>query len=182
MNKSFGLNGGYLMLDLTSDNLYIEASNILLNNNKPVIVYDGVNIPYYVTSMKKVNNSIIINDKIKINEDNSIEEISNNSKLYYHKIFLECYEATYSISYVNIKFLLVSNDNTPIDSLAKLMNNFDKCSPQLSLYSPDYNNDYPLTNIFINPNNNNISGFHGDEIIDCINGYDDINVTDTIIE
>ena len=67
------LNGGYVMLDLSSSTIY-EDAELLLKTKKPILVYPLEGIPYYATSLSYTEGAtyILLDNTIHINNDNTI--------------------------------------------------------------------------------------------------------------
>lgn len=66
--------GGYSILDLESSTIYADSVKAL-DSNKPVVVYDGTNAPYFADTISLSGTSVVITKggkTITINDTNSV--------------------------------------------------------------------------------------------------------------
>ena len=62
--------GGYIIVDLTSTNLYANLQEAIATQ-KPILLVDGVHTPLYTTTIVQGTNKIIINGQYVVNNDNT---------------------------------------------------------------------------------------------------------------
>ena len=71
--------GGYTILDLESSTIYADSVKAL-DSNKPVVVYDGTNKPYYADSVTTSGTNVVITKggkTITIANDNTITNVGD---------------------------------------------------------------------------------------------------------
>ena len=67
------LNGGYNMLDLTADDVYVQAKNIVdVQNKKPTFIFDGTNTTAIQTIVLNNDSTITINGELTIATDGTL--------------------------------------------------------------------------------------------------------------
>lgn len=62
--------GGYVIVDLTSTNLYAKLQESI-TLQKPILLVDGVHTPFYATTIEQGANTITINGQYIVNSDNT---------------------------------------------------------------------------------------------------------------
>lgn len=97
--------GGYTILDLESSTIYADSVKAL-DSNKPVVVYDGTNKPYFVDTIVLDGTNIIITKggkTITIANDNTITNVGDiQAKQIHHYDF-------------NMEYLKVNGNNLTAD-------------------------------------------------------------------
>lgn len=87
------LNGGYNMLDLTADDVYVQAKNIVdVQNKKPTFIFDGTNTTAIQTIVLNNDNTITINGELTIATDGTLTPSDykiQTPHLYRHNIHME---------------------------------------------------------------------------------------------
>ena len=71
--------GGYTILDLESSTIYADSVKAL-DSNKPIVVYDGTNAPYFADSISLSGTSVVITKggkTITIANDNTITNVGD---------------------------------------------------------------------------------------------------------
>ena len=62
--------GGYIIVDLTSENLYDNLEEAIASQ-KPILLVDGTHTPLYATTIVQDTNKITINGQYVVNSDNT---------------------------------------------------------------------------------------------------------------
>lgn len=101
------LNGGYVMLDKADSDIYAKALGAL-NAGKPILWYENSTTCYYIDTISKSGDDVILTKggkSITITSANAVTEtgeIAGGGKLYTHNIeltFLDGCEATKNITF-----------------------------------------------------------------------------------
>lgn len=117
--------GGYQMVNLAT--LTYALALTYVECGKPLLIYDGVNKPYYADSIEKVGDNVVIRKSgqtIVVDEnDNVVNGIVasdvTTKKIYCHPITID---DDVSVNKVHIALLIFDNSNEEYNTIDKLSN------------------------------------------------------------
>lgn len=112
------LNGGYVMLDKADSNIFAKASGAL-KAGKPILWYEDKNTCYYIDTISKSGDDIVLTKggkTITITSANVVTESGNvQTHLYQHTIKIV------TSDYNDVSIIINNTSNDSIDTLEKLL-------------------------------------------------------------
>lgn len=167
---------GYNTIDLTADDVYVQAKNIVdVQNKKPTFIFDGTNTTAIQTIVLNNDNTITINGELTIAINGTLTpsdwKISSGGGVkYLHTLYAY---ANYNCNNDNATFTFLSNDSTPI-TLSSL---FDYLNTHRDIIIKTYGinvDNYSLYEYELGYNNDSEKVLWGDREIDNIENFVDI--------
>lgn len=127
------LKGGYIIVNKNDANIYASLENAL-TSGKPVLYYEDANICYFIDSISKSGDDIVLTKGGKTITITDANVVTENGEIQNHLYILSVNSGDYVISFITTKSVgdysiesmttLTDNDKSYIKSLKDVLINF----------------------------------------------------------